>query len=170
MLKWLFLYCKVDNTIFKCGTFTAGSWMAGQMAGLLLGSPWASNSLVIKVLQLLSFPTYMCLHWFISASQRAIFGLIPKKQRWQKYTGIAIHSGQKWPLSLEPRFPVAYLVVGSAVQSKWHSTSLGNKKKKKKDSSKVSKSKTVREPLLNRIWIQMQLYMCWMHIVFHIKM
>lgn len=70
--------------------------------------------------------------------------------------GIGIHDGQKWPVPLEPRFAVAFVVVGSAVHSKWHSASLGTKKKKKRYfSSKAlvqpSKRKTVREPLLNLI-------------------
>lgn len=171
MLKWLFFYCEVDNKIFKCRAFTAGSWMAGQMAGLLFGSPWISSSLVIKVLQLLSSPTYMCLHWFISVPQRAICWLRPKKQQWQKYMGIAIHNSQKWPLPLQPRFVLAFVIAGSAVHSKWHSVSLGTREKIIiKALVLTSKSKTVGEPLLNLIWIQMQLYMCWMHMFFHIKM
>jgi len=73
--------------------------------------------------------------------------------------GIAIHDGQKCPLPLEPRFAGAFVVVGSAVHSKWHSASLRTKRKKKRYLSskaivalaQTSKSKTVREPLLNLI-------------------
>lgn len=70
---------------------------------------------------------------------------------------MAIRDGQKQSLPLEPRFAVAFVVVGSAVHSKWHSASLGSKKKKKKRylSSEAlvqtSKSKAVRQPLLNLI-------------------
>lgn len=69
---------------------------------------------------------------------------------------MAIRDGQKQSLPLEPRFAVAFVVVGSAVHSKWHSASLGSKKKKKRYLSsealvQTSKSKAVRQPLLNLI-------------------
>lgn len=131
MLKWLLLYCKVDNRVFKCRDFPAGSWMAGQMAGLLFGSPWASNSLVIKVLQLLPSPTYMCLHWFISVSKAHWLDLTLRnndgKSVWEQQVAVARSSPyhQNQGLLLPLLWYIQQFTV-NGIQA-----SLGTKKKKK---------------------------------------
>lgn len=72
----------------------------------------------------------------ISTTKSSLLDLALRNNNGKKCIGIAIHNSQKWPVTLQPRFVLAFVTAGSAVHSKWYSVyHQGSEKKKKKQSS-----------------------------------